>query len=220
MNTFWYSSLLLTENSPLGKCGGKITVTGPVRLFMSQLENLPCHQLIRQTFRHYGKSNRNSRNWRYAAGLLVAQPCVRQSEIFLNFASQPTLHHLVISSRPPTQPPHLLYAVQPISSILFLSCNTEEKKGHTGRDRIIEADRTGQEGCTRTVAAHCSQSPSWMKKSAGLNFGVECCMICRLGMWTPSGALRSFMGHSHFSLSLFLSFSLLDWPAHGRSAGY
>lgn len=54
--------------------------------------------------RYYGKSNKNSWNWRYAAWTAVALPCVRQSEIFLNFAPQPTLRP-VISSCPPTQPP-------------------------------------------------------------------------------------------------------------------
>lgn len=38
--------VLLTESSTAGKCGG---AGGPVCLFMSQLEKLSCHQLIRQT---------------------------------------------------------------------------------------------------------------------------------------------------------------------------
>lgn len=78
----------------------------------------------------------------------MAQPCVRQSEIFLNFAPQPTLR-LIISSCPPTQPP--VSAVQLISSILFLSCTCKEKRTERGKERGKWSERKDEETCSNPM---------------------------------------------------------------------
>lgn len=92
----------------------------------------------------------------------MAQLCVQHSEIFLNFAPQPTLH-LVISSCPPTKPPASFPAdLHHIVSLLQ----------------------------KRSSPAGWRNQPAWI--------WAECCVICWLGIWRPSGALRSLLGRSHF----------------------
>lgn len=82
---------------------------GPVCLFMSQLEKLSCHQLIRQTSDIMEKATKIAE----IEGMLEPWlSSVFSTEIFLNFAPQPTLH-LVISSCPPTKPPSLLPSRSP-----------------------------------------------------------------------------------------------------------
>lgn len=73
----------------------------------------------------------------------------------------------------------------------------QRNRGQTERSWVRERMK-------RLVATQCSQFLSCMKKS---EFWAECCMICSLGMWTPRGALRLFMGHFHFLTPIFLFIS-------------
>lgn len=93
--------------------------------------------------------------------LVCCGPCVRQSEIFLNFAPEPTFH-LVISSCPPYQPPvSLLCRATDLLHIVSLShIQQRERNGVRERMRILGANQ-------------CSQSPSCMKELHGLNFGLN-----------------------------------------------
>lgn len=94
--------------------------------------------------RYYGKSNKNSWNWRYAAWTAVALPCVRQSEIFLNFALQPTLRP-VISTCPPTQPPVSSGLCNWSPPYCFCLAHAK-KKGRTERESEGEGDMEREEG--------------------------------------------------------------------------
>lgn len=116
-----------------------------------------CHQLIRQTSRHYGKNNENSRNWRYA-GLLWLGLAARQSEIFLNFAPQPTLH-LVISSCPPTQTP-LVSSVLCNWSPPYCFSLTHATQGKKKKKRLREMKR-GKRRCAATPVLPVSLPAGW-----------------------------------------------------------
>lgn len=83
---------------------GKTTESDPAGIFMSSA--------YKADFGYYGKSSKNSWNWRYAARLLRASLVFQRSEIFLNFATQPSLLPIT-SPCPPAQiqSPDLLHSV-------------------------------------------------------------------------------------------------------------
>ncbi len=124
----------------------------------------------------------------------MAQPCVRQSEIFLNFAppAHPPPRHLLLPSHP-TNPLSPLCCATDLLHIVSPS-HMQQRKRHRKREREKWSERKDEEACSNPVLP-VSQLDEEITRS---EFWAECCMICRLGMWTPSGALRPFLGHSHF----------------------
>lgn len=167
---------------------GKTTVSDLVGIFMSSA--------YKADFGYYGKSSKNSWNWRYAARRLRASLVFQRSEIFLNFATQPSVLPIT-SPCPPaqTQPPDLLHPV-PVC------------RGKQGESNAARATRI------------------WGSSSRVLSWGLKMfeiwdqhCMIPRLGMWPPR-AQQFILKHAFcfwppatFFLSYFHSFLLfgLGW---------
>lgn len=104
---------------------GKTIVSDPAGIFMSSA--------YKADFGYYGKSSKNSWNWRYAAWLLRVSLVFQRSEIFLNFATQPSLL--------PSPPPALLPRSRlQICSILSLSAeNNREKAMQREEQGLMEA---------------------------------------------------------------------------------
>lgn len=110
--------------------------------------------------------------------------CSAVWDIFKLTRAHPPPRHLLLPSQPT---PRLLCAMQLISSILFLSRTCTREK-----DTERKKWRERKESYSNPVLP-ISQLDEEITQSG---FWAECCLICWLGMWTPSGALRSFFGHS------------------------
>lgn len=125
---------------------GNTTVSDPVGIFMSSA--------YKADFGYYGKSSKNSWNWRYAAWRLWV---FQRSEIFLNFATQPSLP---ITAPPPTP----LHSCPDSVSRSSPYCHCLQRR--TGRKR-----GSSSQGLSCGV----KMSEIWDQR----------CMIPRLGMWPP-----------------------------------
>lgn len=163
---------------------GKMIVSDPAGIFMSSA--------YKADFGYYGKSSKNSWNWRYAAWLLRVSLVFQRSEIFLNFATQPSLLPIT-SPCPPAQiqTPDLLHPV------------------------TVCREQQGESNAARGTRTHGSSSRelSWGMKM--FEIWDQRCMIPRLGMWPPRAQqfiLRhasGFWSPATFFLSHFQSVSAL-----------
>lgn len=163
---------------------GKTIVSDPAGIFMSSA--------YKADFGYYGKSSKNSWNWRYAAWLLRVSLVFQRSEIFLNFATQPSLLPIT-SPCPPAQiqTPDLLHPV------------------------TVCREQQGESNAARGTRTHGSSSRelSWGMKM--FEIWDQRCMIPRLGMWPPRAQqfiLRhasGFWSPATFFLSHFQSVSAL-----------
>lgn len=118
-----------------------------------------CHQLIRQTSDIMEKAAKIAE----IEGLLQASLVFQRSEIFLNFATQPSLLH--ITPPPPPRPPAQIQSPDHLS-ILSLSAVEREKQQEEGG--LVDAAPGSSAGGVKMFEI-------WDQR----------CMISRLGMWPP-----------------------------------
>lgn len=140
----------------------KTTVSDAAGIFMSSA--------YKADFGYYGKSSKNSWNWRYAAWRLRASLVFQRSEIFLNFATQPSLH----PNTPP--PPRTPAQIQSPDLLHPVTVCREEQGGSSKAARVSEnswkqlpgAPLSGEDVWNLGSALHDSQTWNVAAKSVAV----------------------------------------------------
>lgn len=163
---------------------GKMTV-GPAGIFMSSA--------YKADFAYYGKSSKNSWNWRYAVWLPRAGLVFQPSEIFLNFATQPSLLPITSPCRP----------ARSSLQIFFILLLRERETGKKQRSKRNEGKEAAP-GCS-AEGWKCLKLGIWVAWFPGLECGRQERSSLSSGMLLasapPSPCFRSHFQGSSPSIS-------------------